>query len=585
MSRTGERLPPVNLQELLDLLSSGVNAERVSAALADQAIDLDALLTEARTSVDTLAASDDVTEETVSALELLADGIDAVNAERTRRNEAASQMADRVNAILDRVTTPEAASDSETEAQDAEIVAEVPLEDAPEPEPVAEIEVTPELVAASARPRVNLAQIASRAPRATGPAPTPFALVAAADVPGVPHGRAFNDMNEVAEGALRQLASMPKTAGQPTVRRGLAVINREFSQDLVQDGRNDMEVINRAADQRRLTGNSLVAAGGWCAPSETIYDILCEPETTAGLISIPEVQINRGGIRFTTGPDFSAIWTSTGFFSQTEAEAIAGIVKPCFEIPCPDFTEVRLEVAGVCLTSGILQERGYPEAVARFIRGVMTAHAHRMSALTIARMVAGSTPVALPAAAYSSTIDVLGALELQAWDLRYRYLLDPDTTLEAVMPYWLLGVLRDDLARRNGYDDPYSVTDAEVFAWLSLRGISAQWVYGWQGAWVAGQPNTIDPAQLGGPAPALSYPDTVQVLLYPAGTWVRGVSPVIDIGTLYDSTLLSTNRYQALFTEEAWLLALRCMQSRVLTIPLCDSGATGAQAATCGLIP
>ena len=33
---------------------------------------------------------------------------------------------------------------------------------------------------------------------------------------------------------------------------------------------------------------ALVAAGGWCAPSETIYDLL------------PEIQIKRGGIKWPT---------------------------------------------------------------------------------------------------------------------------------------------------------------------------------------------------------------------------------------------------------------------------------------------
>lgn len=568
----------MTLQELLDALAAG---EDLAARLAS-ADNLPELRQAALEAFDAVYNADATyTEDDLAVLATLEQVITAVDAETARVEQASAEQAARAREIADRIRR----TDAEQPTGDAETAPEAP--ETPEGDtgttgPASETQGAPEPVLAAAqpparRPRVDLGAIARRTPRPTPPAPQGTALVAAADVPGIPTGATYGSMEQVAEAALRQLASMPVTPGQPRTSRGLAVLHKQFPAELVSDGRNDDQVMEYAASESRLEGGSLLAAGGWCAPSETLYD-LCERETTDGLIDLPEMVLSRGGVRWTLGPDFAAIWTGTGFFTQTEAQAIAGETKPCFEIPCPPFTECRMDAVGVCLTSGILQERGYPEVVARFIRGVLTAHAHRYSAITIQRMATASTLVSLPAAAYSATVDVLGAIELQVWDYRYRHRMSPTATLEIVAPYWLLGVIRSDVAKRNGYDDPYDVPDSEIRAWFSQRGVMVQFVYDWQDAFVAGQPNTIG-AGLGGATPATAWPQTVDILLYAAGTWVRGTRDIITIETLYDSTLLSTNRYQALFTEDGLCVMQRCHDSRLLRIPLCASGASGEQVA------
>jgi hypothetical protein len=74
--------------------------------------------------------------------------------------------------------------------------------------------------------------------------------------------------------------------------------------------------------------------------------------------------------------------------------------------------------------------------------------------------------------------------------------------------------------------------------------------------------------------------------MYPAGTWLRGSADIIEIDTLYDSTLLSTNKYTALFMEEGNLTAKVCPgASRIVTVPVCPDGSTGVQTAlTCPAI-
>ena len=51
---------------------------------------------------------------------------------------------------------------------------------------------------------------------------------------------------------------------------------------------------------------------------------------------------------------------------------------------------------------------------------------------------------------------------------------------------------------------------------------------------------------------------------------------MITLDTIYDSVLLGQNDYTALFTEEGWLVAQRCPDSRIVSVPVCPDGATAA---------
>jgi hypothetical protein len=183
-------------------------------------------------------------------------------------------------------------------------------------------------------------------------------------------------------------------------------------------------------------------------------------EAADALIDVPEINVARGGIRFTPGPSFADIFAGTGF-SQTEAQAIAGTTKPCYRVPCPPFTEVRAGVEGVCITSGILQDRAFPELTARVVRGALIAHAHKISAKTIAKIIAGSTAVPTLVAQGGAAAPVLNAIELSVEDIKYKHRIARGATLEAVFPAWSLGLIRADLAFRLGVDNYLSIPDAD----------------------------------------------------------------------------------------------------------------------------
>ena len=324
-----------------------------------------------------------------------------------------------------------------------------------------------------------------------------------------------------------------------------------------------------------ITASALVAAGGWCAPSEQLYDF-CDVPDPVDLISLPEITIRRGGIRWPREPDVSALLADFAFqffFTEPELEAEDGngnptAVKECISIPCADeFDELRLAAIGYCVEAGILQEQGWPELTEWFLRTFAGAHLRGVSWRTIRDMVNGSgTPkVVQPGTiGVGATTNFLNGLAINAMNIRLRKGVSRTATIEGVAPAWLPEVLRADLALREGLDT-LSVTQAQVDQWLAARGIYLQYVADWQSRGV-GQPGHLD---------TQVWPDHVNVLMYPAGTWFRALQPVIELGVMYPKEQLQVNRYTRFFTEDAIAVGKRCDVSINVEIPLCVNGGIG----------
>lgn len=246
------------------------------------------------------------------------------------------------------------------------------------------------------------------------------------------------------------------------------------------------------------------------------------------------------------------------------------------EIPCVDFEECRLDVDGICITGDIMMQRTYPEVVAQFMQGAMCAHAHRVNAFKIAAIALGSQNVgSVTQAGYGAVANVLYAIELQIQAYRYRGRRAQEgnpALLELVAPYWIKGVLRADIANRNapsGIGNPLAISDAEITQWFASRGVAVRFVYDWQDLEPIGPEPDL--------TPVVDYPNTVEFLLYEAGTWIIPRLDVITLETIYDSTLIAQNKFTALFTEEAFCIANRCNGSIRFQVPICANGNTGAQ--------
>lgn len=445
----------------------------------------------------------------------------------------------------------------------------------PATEVVTPAETTPSTdlaVAASADQRVpSVADIANRAPAPQPPVQQRNEwyriLTAGAEISGLTAGSRFSSSRELADALVRRTESIAVLEGERTAMVARAhlenlgdPVTRSESSSAVTT--RMLEAIQQYTDNRDRTRETLTASGGWCAPSETLWD-LCEPEVADQLVSLPEISITRGGIQFFPAPDMSDF--DPFLWGYCENELQKGVEKPCPEIPCPEPIEERACVEGACAKVGLLMAKAFPEWVERFIRGILVAHAVRISAVTLARMEAGSTPVIYTQnelAGMGVTAALLNAIEAQVEDLRADYFLGLSENFVIILPRWIRGAIRADLANRMGVD-MLTITDQRIDDLLRSRGISTiQWVKGWQ------------TEHIGAPGAQKAYPDSVRFLIYREGAWVRGLEPVIEIDTMYDSELLKRNQMTRIFTEQGMLVANICTNSRVVTVPVCPSGAT-----------
>lgn len=575
------------------------------------AADLGDLRSKAVDAFQTLYAGGEFTDEDLATLGTLTEGIEALSAEISTREQAAAEraakaaeMAAKVGAdkpvaedeedapAEEKAEAEEDTAEAESEKKAAEEAEKKAKAAAADVEPATEVDAEPETEAVTAAAPRGPIKLSGIRRHVHTPAPaiteetsvedtTPKARMTVADVPGfaADSDASFEDLAVALDRRLQGFnsgayAAAARAGRAMSERHSLAVVRKAFDERATVGSPESADAAMAfAVNEKNLPGGSLVAAGGWCAPSETVYDLL-EDESRDGLISLPEINVTRGGIKFTKGPKFADLYAAPSF-NFTEEEAKAGKyaptsaadptnkvgAKPVYNVPCTDFEEVRLSAAGIHIQAGLLQQRGYPELVARTIRGALVAHEHKMSERIIASMETQSTAVSMDAGQIGAAAPILTAIELQVEHYRYAQRLSRSTTLEAVFPYWVRGAIRTDLSRREGVD-LIDVPDSRIDAWFRSRGVNAQFVYDWQA--------------LTGEAGAFKvWPGSLKFLLYSAGTFVKGSQDVITLDTVYDSVLLGQNDYTALFTEEGYLVAKRGHDARVVTVPLNPNGGTG----------
>jgi hypothetical protein len=548
------------------------------AALTDE--QLSELDTQARTAAEPFVtraqAGETLTGDDLRSLETLAGVVTNI---RTQRDTRVAEAAVNAAGTTRSAAAVEAFATSATPTVEATTEPEVPAVETPP------AEVAP----TSSAPRVADVARGTPPPRVAdnGAQQATAVMTAAPNLQGFTTGHVFANMEEVGLAAEQNFATFGQLGPNQRVKRPVMYLRRNFPDDLVIGKNDDQAAVERkldyAGDEGRLEGGSLVAAAGWCAPSEIDYGLL-ELETTDGLLSLPEVQINRGGIQFTTGPDFSTIFGGAGYWHQTEAQVIAATTKPCMVISCPSFTEKRLEVEGVCITGAFLQDRGYPEMVARFTRGAMAAHVHKLNIFKINQIVAGSTlfdytnVANLPITTtefkdLTVASRLLSVMGIQAVDYRYKYRMARTATLEAFAPWWVVESVAADVQRRMGTtaEEAFDIAYEQINSWLAKRYIRCQWVYDWLDAY-----NTTNTSTVGQTAGVYTLPTTMEFILYAAGTWVAGVADVIRLDTVYDSTNLALNQYTQLWTEEGILVAKRGFESRRIKLTIDPSGTTSA---------
>ena len=517
-----------------------------------------------------------INAETLETLSSLKDAVQALAGEKSFREEQAVKLAAEAAELASTVTgTLEVSGELSIDEDGADDTDDTDVTDESDPKVEAALSTKK-----SMRIPAQTATARRAASRAKEGAETPEVMKVVGDGLGLAPGTGAN-FSSLGEALDTRLKSFNLTQYQNAHNLGrnlrevgaFASISREFP-EAFQVRSNDRdhvnEVIKAATDNRNLTPNSLLASGGWNAASEVLYNEFLQLEESTGALSTPEITLTRGGTQWTPGVSFAEIYAAIGF-AYTEAEDIAGTYedesgslvvgpKPVYHLEVPEFQESRLDIHGLIIEAGLLAARGYPEYLADVIRKSLVAHYHKLNAAKIADIATGSTAITMPSQA-GATAGILGALELQAEHYRDTHRMAPDATLEAVVPTWAKGLIRHDLSRRLGVD-LISVKDARIAEWFTDRNLAPQFVQDYQSIATTAA------------ASFTSWPSSLQVLLYAAGTWVTAKSDVITLDTLYDSTNLKNNDFTALFTEEGQSVLKIGTDSRKITIPITGAGVT-----------
>lgn len=515
--------------------------------------------------------TEQLNQDNIGELETIKLAVQRVRAEVKRRASERQELAARAEALAAELVADENSETAEVAAEAATATAvvetaDVVIPDAVTPPPAqAVVASAPAAPLVIRRPRLNvpLSEVRRRAPDPElGGRGTAMVLVAP-DVPSFSAGRPLDTLDRLTEAVHRRAKALGNPSGPATV----ATIRKEY--DIVLDREAAPEkiwdIMKRAADPVNL-----VAAGGWCAPSTIIYDffnIACDD----GILDAPTVGIERGGIRFPTSPSISDALSNIWLWTETDDQSAAtgGGQKPCVRVPCPTFLEERLDCHGLCITAGNLTESAYPEVIRNYLRLVMSAHRHVINQRIIADIVSQSVAVSIPATGATNPISsgLLGAIDLQVADYREKYRMCDTDVLEVVLPRWVTHAIRSDLARRNGTENYLAVTDAEIRAYFDVRQVRVQFVTDWQ-VGSAGLP--------GFTSPLTAWPASVQFLIMAAGTFVVGNGLDLELGVVRDSVLNAKNDHTAAWTEECKLVAKIGHESRVVTVPFCVNGLTGA---------
>lgn len=521
-------------------------------------------------------AGDEFTSEEVDRFEHLVDAGEQISEAVADLDASEAESSSRVTSLMERSTPKPAAPAAPVE--EVEPVDETPeVEvDAPADTPV-EVPVEAEAPVSVAASVNFAASTTSTVPDADGDPGKPWALLPSAPNYAKHSGKGAS-LRDIAMG----IASVDAGSGQGIRQTGSAGTMAKQAIASITRPQVTMEATSEQAIYDFLqnlgkeipghgdaTAEGLVAAGGWCAPSQQLYTF-CDVPPASGLISLPDFpfDMSRGGVRVPVNPDISALLTDLWQYTETELEAVEEsgdptVVKPIIELPCPDtFLEWRLEAIGWAAKAGILQRKAWPEAIENALQQIQVAHQHRVSQASITKMVAGSgsAKVVPSDAVLGATSSVLNGLARNAVNLRLDKGLGANATIEGVTTIWFREVLRADLALREG-KELLSVSDSEIDSWLAVRNVYLQYVNDWQPLNTATQ----------------TWPGSVDVLLYPAGTWFRQLANVITLGVQYPLEQLQLNQYTHIFTEDSFQVGKRCNDSQLIRIPLCVNGAVGAR--------
>lgn len=484
-----------------------------------------------------------------AALQELADALDTVRTElqgRGGEEEAPAaeespipEAASADPAVLTLPTPPEVAPPVEEDARSSTTVT------AP-PGTVTTIETKASTPTTTSEGTAVAASSTAVVPREAEPvvASAASVVLAGSDIPGFNTGQPLTSLTQYAQAMTTRINQLGRLGGGD----GEHVIVASVRSDAPEDRTLDFGDPDKAWDKIRAVTDmdAIVASGGCCAPLTTRYELFdCGGDSSRPVRdSLAGFRADRGGIRFSKGPELADLNAGVGFWTCAD-DADVDLAdeltwKKCARIECPPEETAEIQAVTLCLTFGVMQSRVYPELVTANTKLALVAHARLAEAALLAQIKAGSTAVADGGTGWGAIRDLLDTVGRAAMYYRDRYRIG-QAKLRAIIPSWVKELLRGDIIAGPDYGDlrgHFGISDAEIEGFFKDRGINVTWAL-----------DSADPATGGGTFPALTtalpaWPTSVQWALFVEGTWLLLDGGSLDLGIVRDSTLVRTNDYQ-----------------------------------------
>lgn len=501
---------------------------------------------------------------------------DKKNQEAEAENADAKAAADEAEADADEASTED--GDAATEESAEETDTETQGEDS--------------AVTAAADKGPEVQAPSDRRPKATATVTT--AITAGADIPGVPMGSDLPNMGAIAEAMAKRMHGMRRTSGGDGEQHTVATIVTSFPEDRVL--RAGEAESNKIKIDKVASPEAVVAAGGFCAPLETNYDILGFGVTNRPVRdSLATFNADRGGIRWMNtpvlgdiptydydGPEGTSSMTdyNTGDYPNGAAISVWNIAadedaidgtptKPCFRVQCIGESEAYLEAVPVCLTIGNLMARAFPELIEANNNLALVTHARFAEQRLLRKIGALSTQVTGTARILGAARDFFNQADRAAVAYRHRHRLAENETLRVIVPTWLKNLMRADLVMEmpgDGKDANFELAEAKINRWFAVRNLNVTWhIDGEAGQYFAPQ----------GTGALVDYPSTVVWYLFAEGTFLFLDGGTLDLGLVRDSTLNATNDYK-MFAETFEGVAKRGVESYRIVSTLRATGEAAA---------
>lgn len=508
----------------------------------------------------------------------LADAIDKVKAESTQRAEMARQREAEIAEIMSRVhaQSDEKVPDSDNGEGDSDDADKAPDSDSDDDSN------TDSNATASAkdRPLPKIGDLVRRRQDASGsshrPSRTPSrtegttTVVAASDVPGITAGTELDRLSM----RKAMIERWQSTAGSRTSGR-LPVARWQFNYPEDRILRSGAEEENWEKLQKAVSPQALTASGGICAPPAGFYDTVTLATAARPLRNALAVfQATRGAISFI--PSLSVADVTGALGITTNAEDLAGPTKSCLTITCEDIESVQIQAIHRCLQFGNFNARTHPEYVSHISDLTLAAHARMAEEALWSQMCVASTAVTA-AEELGAWRDLYGILGRAVAAFRSRHRMALDARLRVVAPGWLATMLSTDLVRQQPGDNTVGGTSRAQFEnFLGTLNVSITWTL--EGS--EGMPQVFGAQAAGG---LIGYPDAVQMLVYPEGSFLFLDGGTLDLGIVRDSTLNASNDFQT-FAETFEAVAFLGPEALCLTADLCSSGLSAGtdSTVTCG---